>query len=181
MSCCRQLVLRSSHTAVRVSGTQFNRLAKDQVTAATEFVVCGFTEGKGSRKHLGALLRGQEQLPPRRLPLTSSPCKCRGLRTIRLRWWWAVVGLVIAMGVERFCVWSVPYLAKFSKTQDQTKTPGKPRLTTRTVNPIANPGFELLVLSWMRTLRSRLGQRSLTRAAPAVISRHWRLPSRCPF
>ena len=58
MSCCRQLVLRSSHTAVRVSGTQFNRLAKDQVTAATEFVVCGFTEGKGSRKHLGALLLG---------------------------------------------------------------------------------------------------------------------------
>jgi len=34
------------------------RLAEDQVQPAAGFVVGGFTEGKGSRKHLGALLLG---------------------------------------------------------------------------------------------------------------------------
>jgi hypothetical protein len=33
----------------------------------------------------------------------------------------AVAGLIIVMGVEGFCAWSGPYLAKFSKTRDQTK------------------------------------------------------------
>jgi hypothetical protein len=36
----------------------------------------------------------------------------------------AVVGLIIVMGVEGFCAWSGPYLAKFSKTVDQTNSPG---------------------------------------------------------
>jgi bifunctional non-homologous end joining protein LigD len=33
-------------------------LVEDQVTTATGVIVCGFTEGKGSRKHFGALLLG---------------------------------------------------------------------------------------------------------------------------
>lgn len=36
----------------------------------------------------------------------------------------AVAGLVIVMGVEGFCAWSGPYLARFSKTRDQTKSAG---------------------------------------------------------
>jgi hypothetical protein len=88
MSCCRRLVLRSSHTAARVRGTQFNRLAKDQVTAATGIRRMRLHRRKRKSQTSWSVASGQEQLPPRRLPLTSSPCMYRGLRTIRLRWWW---------------------------------------------------------------------------------------------
>jgi hypothetical protein len=33
----------------------------------------------------------------------------------------AVAGLIIVLGVEGFCAWSGPYLARHSKTRDQTK------------------------------------------------------------